>query len=103
LVQFIFKDIVVKLDKKIAFPPYQIKNIKTSILAYILYQSASNRAIINENIVKGIECRTENTGFLGRWTKLIINDKNIILESAHNEAGIEELKKAKLWKGSNSQ
>ncbi len=93
-IEFIYKDIVVKLDKKTAFPPYQIKNIKTAILAYILYQSVSNRAIINENIIKGIECRTENTGFLGRWTKLIIKDKNIILESAHNEAGIEELKKA---------
>lgn len=93
-IEFIYKDIVVKLDKETAFPPYQIKNIKTAILAYISYLSAKDCAIVVEDIVKGIEHRTMNTGFLGRWTKLKVKNKTVILESAHNEAGIEELKKA---------
>lgn len=93
-IEFSYKDIVVKLDKEIAFPPYQIKNLKTALLAYISYLSVNDRAIVIEEVVKGIEHRTMNTGFLGRWTKLNIKSKNIILESAHNEAGIEELKKA---------
>jgi dihydrofolate synthase/folylpolyglutamate synthase len=93
-IEFSYKDIVVKLDKEIAIPPYQIKNLKTALLAYISYLSVNDRAIVIEEVVKGIEHRTMNTGFLGRWTKLNIKGKNIILESAHNEAGIEELKKA---------
>lgn len=93
-IEFIYKDIVVKLDKETAFPPYQIKNIKTAILAYISYLSANDCTIVIEDIVKGIEHRTMNTGFLGRWTKLKVKNKTVILESAHNEAGIEELKKA---------
>jgi dihydrofolate synthase/folylpolyglutamate synthase len=93
-VEFTYQDIVVNLDKKTAFPPYQIKNIKTAILAYISYQSIKNKSIISQHIVNGIERRAENTGFLGRWTRLSAKNKNIILESAHNEAGIEELKKA---------
>jgi dihydrofolate synthase/folylpolyglutamate synthase len=82
----------IRLEKRQAFPPYQVKNIKTAILAFSSYMKENTN--LKVYIQKGIEKRTENTGFLGRWTKLSKGDKTIILESAHNEAGIEELKKA---------
>ena len=116
-IEFICGQEKIRLEKRQAFPPYQVKNIKTAILAFSRYLAnhppinitprfVSSRTETNvnenqihsgviENLVKlGIERRTENTGFLGRWTKLKRGDKTIILESAHNEAGIEELKKA---------
>lgn len=91
-IEFIFGNEKIRLDKSHAFPPYQVKNIKTAILAFSSYMK--NKAIISEYIQNGIAQRTENTSFLGRWTKLKKGNKTIILESAHNEAGIEELKKA---------
>ena len=53
-----------------------------------------HKSVIENLVQLGIERRTENTGFLGRWTKINKGNITIILESAHNEAGIEELKKA---------
>ena len=115
-IQFICGQEKIRLEKRQAFPPYQVKNIKTAILAFSEYLAnhptmmtprfVSSRTETNadenqihksviENLVQlGIERRTENTGFLGRWTKINKGNITIILESAHNEAGIEELKKA---------
>ncbi|MBL7789531.1 MAG: bifunctional folylpolyglutamate synthase/dihydrofolate synthase [Chitinophagales bacterium] len=90
--EFVCHEHKLRLDKTKAFPPYQIKNIKTAMLAFSTYMK--DRVNISDFIQKGIAHRTENTGFLGRWTKLKLGEKTIILESAHNEAGIEELKKA---------
>lgn len=92
MAEFIYQDDILRLDKRTVHPPYQIKNIKTAIRAFLaITPTLENK---KECIERGIARRTENTGFLGRWTKLKLLDKNIILESAHNEAGIEELKKA---------
>ena len=91
-IQFICGQEKIRLEKRKAFPPYQVKNIKTAILAFANYMKGNTN--LKEYIQKGIENRTENTGFLGRWTKINKGNKTIILESAHNEAGIEELKKA---------
>ena len=91
-IEFVCGQEKIRLEKRKAFPPYQVKNIKTAILAFANYMKGNTN--LKEYIQKGIENRTENTGFLGRWTKINKGNKTIILESAHNEAGIEELKKA---------
>jgi dihydrofolate synthase/folylpolyglutamate synthase len=91
-IEFSFGRNKISLDKQFVFPPYQVKNIKTAILAFSSY--LKNKAGISEYIQNGIAQRSENTGFLGRWTKLKRGHKTIILESAHNESGIVELKKA---------
>jgi dihydrofolate synthase/folylpolyglutamate synthase len=93
-ITFSFKDVCLEMDEKTLGPPYQRKNIKTAICAFADSLSFETNENLSYYIQRGIERRTENTGFLGRWTKLNIKSKTVILESAHNEAGIEELKKA---------
>lgn len=93
-VLFSTKDIDIQLPLSAVEPPYQIKNIKTSILSFLTYYSRlnSDTKSLQQWITQGIEHRTQNTNFLGRWTKIDYQQRNFILESAHNEAGILELK-----------
>lgn len=81
------------MDTSVLEPLYQIKNIKTSIVAFEAIVKNMNLQIsdIAACMSRGILNRTVNTGFLGRWTKFEYRGRNFILESAHNEAGIEEL------------
>lgn len=91
---FLYREDEIILQKDHLKPRYQIKNIKTSILSF--YQLASILKLetriedLKEIIIRGIENRTKNTGFLGRWTELDYLGRRFILESAHNEAGIRE-------------
>lgn len=91
---FHYEDIAININKNSLKPLYQIKNIKTAILAFLTSSKELNLPS-NDKIVdwieKGIEHRTQNTGFLGRWTELEFRNRKFILESAHNEAGIREL------------
>ena len=88
------------ISKEFVGPEYQLKNIRTSILGYLkiaeLLGIKSNLKL-SEVIAYGIKNRTQNTGFLGRWTLLTLLEKGesrFILESAHNEAGILEFNKS---------
>lgn len=93
-IEFQYEDLRVSINSESAWPPYQRKNIKTAICAFRNYFSNEPIQRIHKWIEKGIERRTINTGFLGRWTKFQVGNKTVILESAHNEAGINEFNHA---------
>ncbi len=91
--RFQMNEYSILIDKMVAKPNYQIKNIKTSILSFLQANQILKlveRGNLESILKKGIENRTVNTQFLGRWTELHFKGKNFILESAHNEAGIKE-------------
>ena len=91
---FLYGENEIILQKEHLKPRYQIKNMKTSILSFYRLASILKLEIRGDNITeiikRGIENRTKNTGFLGRWTEMDYRGKRFILESAHNEAGIRE-------------
>ena len=69
---------------------YQQKNIQTALASLMLLQE--NFEITDEQKRKGLENVRKNTFFLGRSMKL--QDKPlVVVDSAHNEAGIAELNK----------
>jgi dihydrofolate synthase / folylpolyglutamate synthase len=76
-------------------PSYQFKNLKTVNQAFKLIVDKKlvdfDYTKTEEYFTKGINRIMENTGFAGRWTRLKVQEKQIILECAHNEAGIREL------------
>lgn len=74
-------------------PSYQYKNLKTILASYLQYcqiEKLEPNPIVFE---KGIENMSKNTLFLGRWTVLELKSKRVILECAHNLAGVQELNK----------
>ena len=96
---YVFKveDNEIFIPHEIIGPDYQLKNIRTSILGYLKISEIldlKSNLKLSDVIVQGIENRTKNTGFLGRWTLLEKGESRFILESAHNEAGILEFNKS---------
>lgn len=83
----------ISLPKYIFEANYTLKNIATVLCS--IEALISNKLLIhhfdNNNIEKGFIDYYKNTGFAGRWMR-IEKYPNVILESAHNEAGIKNLK-----------
>ncbi len=83
----------ISLPKSIFEANYTLKNISTTLCA--IDTLSKNNLLVNhfdlKNIEKGFINYYKNTGFAGRWMR-IEKYPNVILESAHNEAGIENLK-----------
>lgn len=83
----------ISLPKIVFEANYTLKNIATVLCA--IDTLSKNNLLINhfdiENIEKGFISYYNNTGFAGRWMR-VEKYPNVILESAHNEAGIENLK-----------
>lgn len=79
-----------------SMPSYQVKNLKTVLQAIRIIDSQHLISNLNINLESkfeiGVENMSFNTRFAGRWTRLNFKNKSIILECAHNEAGIEEMK-----------
>lgn len=68
---------------------FQKKNIATALMAVEVLQK--NGVNISETAVKrGLKNVVKNTSFIGRWM-IIQKNPLIILDSAHNEAGIKEV------------
>lgn len=91
---FSFHNHTISVQSELLTPSYQIKNIQSAIWAF--YQSYTHLLDISDErmeyiIRKGLEHRTANTGFLGRWTEVVYQGRKIIFEAAHNEAGILEM------------
>ncbi len=70
---------------------YQEKNIKTVLKTLEILQS-KGFVISEAAIKKGLLKVRENTGLRGRWD-IIQENPRIILDTAHNEAGIKEVVK----------
>jgi dihydrofolate synthase/folylpolyglutamate synthase len=68
---------------------YQIENIKTVIAACAILQQDWFSVNWEQKIVRGIQKHHQNTNFAGRWMHFSQNGISIVLESAHNEAGIK--------------
>jgi dihydrofolate synthase/folylpolyglutamate synthase len=68
---------------------YQVENIRT-VLASINVLNEQSIPIDNIAISNGIEKVIQNTGLMGRW-EMILERPSIILDVAHNPAGIEKL------------
>lgn len=68
---------------------FQKKNIQTAMAALVLLKEEFD--LKDETIRKGLENIRANTYFLGRCMKVQDNPL-VIVDSAHNEAGIKELK-----------
>jgi len=87
--KLVFEDKILDLKTDLS-GEYQEKNIRTALAALILLRdrlSVDARAIIN-----GLQSVRTQTYFLGRSMQL--SEKPlVVLESAHNEAGIKELTK----------
>jgi dihydrofolate synthase/folylpolyglutamate synthase len=90
---FHLKENSISLPKYIFEANYTLKNIATVL--FTIEALISNKLLLhhfdNDNIEKGFINYYKNTGFAGRWMR-IEKYPNVILESAHNEAGIENLK-----------
>lgn len=75
--------------------PYQVKNLQTAL--YVLYQLSAKYDLSPSRISSGVANMHQETYYIGRWMK-VGTDPVIILDSAHNEAGIryltEEIKKS---------
>ncbi|MES2622180.1 MAG: folylpolyglutamate synthase/dihydrofolate synthase family protein [Bacteroidota bacterium] len=69
---------------------YQEKNITTALAAVKVLKE--NDVLISDSAIKkGLKNVSRNTAFIGRW--MVIQKKPLIVfDSAHNEAGLEELK-----------
>jgi dihydrofolate synthase/folylpolyglutamate synthase len=71
------------------FGSYQIKNIKTVLMAVEELKNLGYR-ISHKNLKNGLKNIHKNTFFIGRW--MILQYKPLaIADSAHNEAGLREL------------
>ena len=69
---------------------YQLKNIPTALMAIAVLKK-ENIKISDKAITKGLKHVAKNTNFIGRW--MVMKKKPLIVfDSAHNEAGIRELK-----------
>ena len=69
---------------------YQQKNIPTALMAIAVLKK-ENIKISDKAISKGLKHVAKNTNFMGRW--MVMKKKPLIVfDSAHNEAGIRELK-----------
>jgi len=68
--------------------PFQKKNLQTAMAAFVLLKEEFD--LSDEAIRRGLENIRTNTYFLGRCMKLQDNPL-VIVDSAHNEAGIKEL------------
>jgi dihydrofolate synthase/folylpolyglutamate synthase len=68
---------------------YQAENIRTVLTAIDTLKQLSI-SISNTSVVNGIEKVIQNTGLMGRW-EMISEEPMIILDVAHNPAGIEKL------------
>ena len=71
---------------------YQKKNIQTALTAIQVLQQTGIK-ISKKAISKGLKHVTRNTSFIGRWMT-ISKQPLTIFDSAHNEGGLRELKKA---------
>jgi len=89
---------VLPIEHENLSPSYKLKNIITVFQAISLIYNQKLVELTDDNfleiVARGIQRVYENTKFIGRWTKWNIHGKQIILECAHNEAGIEEMKKS---------
>lgn len=96
VVQFAIKEADWKVEIINIDPtPYQIKNLQTAL--YALYQLSAKYDLLPSTISSGVANMHRETYYIGRWMK-VGTDPVIILDSAHNEAGIryltEEIKKS---------
>jgi dihydrofolate synthase/folylpolyglutamate synthase len=70
---------------------FQKKNLATAFLALCILKKAGVK-IKNIHFAKGFLKVAKNTSFMGRW--MVMNKKPLtIFDSAHNQGGIQELKK----------
>jgi len=90
---FYLKENTISLPKNIFEANYTLKNITTVLCAIevLIFNKLLLPHLDNDKIEKGFIDYYKNTGFAGRWMR-IEKYPNVILESAHNEAGIENLK-----------
>lgn len=72
------------------FSGYQLKNCQTAFTALHQLQ-ALGVAISNKAIKNGFKNVTQNTAFIGRWM-VIQKSPTLIFDSAHNQAGLAEIK-----------
>lgn len=71
---------------------YQKKNISTALMAVTILQQAGSIRVSKKSIQNGLKNVVKNTAFLGRW--MVIDQQPLtVLDSAHNEGGLRELKK----------
>lgn len=71
--------------------PYQKKNIATVLKAVEVLKKTGFK-ISESSVKKGIKNVVSNTAFIGRWM-LIQKNPLVIFDSAHNEAGLNEVVK----------
>ena len=68
--------------------PFQIKNIRTALSAYAIYKNSKNQKIEKSVIKKSLVDIHDLTNYMGRW-QVKRRSPLTILDSAHNEAGID--------------
>lgn len=68
---------------------YQRKNLPT-VLKTVELLNEKNWQIEKQHIYSGLEKISSNTGLLGRW-QVIGNNPLIVCDTAHNEAGIQQV------------
>lgn len=83
----ISKDWKVQFDSNLS-SPFQQKNLKTAL--YTLYHLKDQFVMDPRRIAQGIENIHSLTYFIGRWS-VIQENPTVILDSAHNEAGVKYL------------
>ncbi len=71
--------------------PYQNKNLQTAVTAIKVLQQ-SGVEVGEKAIKKGLKNVRSNTNFIGRWM-VLSKRPTTIFDSAHNEGGLQELKK----------
>lgn len=69
---------------------YQVENVRTVLAAIDALPSTAGIGARRSDVIKGIENVVALTGFSGRW-QLIGTEPAIILDGAHNTAGIQAL------------
>lgn len=70
--------------------PYQIKNLCTALAALKQLEQLIPNISSTINLSKGLRHIQSNTAFIGRWN-IVQQAPLTILDSAHNEAGIQEV------------
>jgi dihydrofolate synthase / folylpolyglutamate synthase len=70
--------------------PYQLKNLRTALSALKRLEQQIPTISSAINLSKGLRHIQSNTAFIGRWN-LVQQAPLTILDSAHNEAGIQEV------------
>ncbi len=83
---------MIRLPLKDILPgPYQKKNVRTALATIkILEQQKHLPAINKSNVQNGIKNVVKNAAYQGRW-QIISRHPDLILDSAHNEAGLTEV------------